>query len=161
MIRVAILTISDRSAAGERDDASGPAIEEAVRDLPSRVVATAIVPDERDLISAQLRDWADSDAADLIVTTGGTGFAERDIAPEATEDVLERRTPGLAEAMRAASFSITPFAMLSRATAGIRKRSLIVNLPGSPKAVIECLAVITPVLAHGVSILRGDSGDHG
>lgn len=161
MIRVAVLTVSDRSSAGIREDVSGPAIEKAIRDLPSRIVATSIVPDERDQIAGRIREWADDDIADLIFTTGGTGFAARDVTPEATLDVIERPAPGIAEAIRASTLAITSFAMLSRAVAGIRGRTLIINLPGSPKAVLECLAVVTPVLPHGIKILRGEVGDHG
>jgi molybdopterin adenylyltransferase len=156
MIRVGILTVSDRSARGERPDLSGPALVYAVAErLPgATVAATGIVPDEPAAISAWLRDGADALALDLILTTGGTGFAPRDITPEATRSVIERETPGLAEAMRADSLRVTPHAMLSRAVAGIRGRTLIVNLPGSPKAAVENLATLLPVLPHALELLR-------
>ncbi len=156
MIRVGILTISDRSSRGERPDLSGPALASA---LPARlpdalIEQTAILPDERAEISAALVRWADDARLDLILTTGGTGFAPRDVTPEATLDVVDRQAPGLAEAMRAASLQVTPHAMLSRAVAGIRGRTLIVNFPGSPKAAVENLATIAPVLPHAIELLR-------
>jgi molybdopterin adenylyltransferase len=158
MIRVGVLTVSDRSARGEREDLGGPAVAAAVLgQLPdAAVVERAIVPDERAGISARLAHWADDLHLDLILTTGGTGFAPRDVTPEATHDVIERETPGLAEAMRAASLRITPHAMLSRGVAGIRGRTLIVNLPGSPKGAVENLATIAPVLPHAIELLRED-----
>jgi molybdenum cofactor synthesis domain-containing protein len=156
MIRVGVLTVSDRSARGEREDLGGPAVAAAVLvQLPDAAVAEhAIVPDERAAIAARLAHWADALGLDLILTTGGTGFAQRDVTPEATRDVIERETPGLAEAMRAASLRITPHAMLSRGVAGIRGRTLIVNLPGSPKGAVENLATIAPVLPHAIELLR-------
>jgi molybdopterin adenylyltransferase len=158
MIRIGVLTVSDRSARGEREDLGGPAVAEAVlAQIPGAVmVERAIVPDERSEIAASLAHWADALGVDLILTTGGTGFAPRDVTPEATRDVIERATPGLAEAMRAASLRITPHAMLSRGVAGIRGRTLIVNLPGSPKGAVENLATIAPVLPHAIELLRED-----
>ena len=156
MLRFAILTISDRSARGEREDRSGPALADAVRANGWHVAHTAILPDDLPTLRDTLARWADSDAYDVILTTGGTGFAPRDVTPEATRAVVERLAPGLAEAMRAASLQITPHAMLSRAVAGIRGQTLIVNLPGSPKAAVENFAVIAPVLPHAVKLLRGD-----
>jgi molybdenum cofactor synthesis domain-containing protein len=154
-VRVAILTISDRSARGERPDASGPAIEQfATGRLHAQVVRAEVVPDEREAISAALAAWCDEDAADIVFTTGGTGFAPRDVTPEATRAVIEREAPGLAEAMRQASLAVTAHAMLSRAVCGIRGRTLIVNLPGSPKAVVENLQTIAPALPHAVQLLR-------
>lgn len=155
MIRVAILTISDRSARGEREDVSGAVIAEIVSEQLARsaITARAIVPDERNRISAQLIAWSDSLAIDLILTTGGTGFAPRDVTPEATRQIIDREAPGLAEAMRAASLSKTPHAMLSRAVCGMRGHTLIINLPGSPKAVRENLDVILPVLPHAIQLL--------
>ncbi len=156
MIRVGILTISDRSARGERPDLSGPALAQAVRAhwADAEVAVTGIVPDEPAEIAAWLRRGADELALDLILTTGGTGFAPRDVTPEATRAVIEREAPGLAEAMRSESRRVTPHAMLSRAVAGIRRRTLIVNLPGSPKGAIENLRVILPVLPHAIELLR-------
>jgi molybdenum cofactor synthesis domain-containing protein len=155
-IRTGILVISDRSARGERADLSGPALQQAVERNGWQVVIQAIVPDERDIIRKKLAEWSDSDRLDLVLTTGGTGFAPRDITPEATMDVIERLAPGLAESMRAASMRFTPHGMLSRAAAGIRRRCLIVNLPGSPKGAVENLEVLVPVLPHAIQLLRED-----
>lgn len=153
-LRVAILTVSDRSSRGERPDASGPALVKACEENRWTVAATTIIPDEQNAISAKLIEWADSERLDIILTTGGTGFAPRDVTPEATLSIIDRLAPGLAEAMRSASLRITPHAMLSRAVAGIRKTTLIVNLPGSPKAALENLATIAPVLPHAVELLQ-------
>ena len=155
MIRVGILTVSDRSARGERVDASGPALAAvlAVRWPEATVAEHGIVPDERPEIAATLIRWADELRLDLILTTGGTGFAPRDVTPEATRRVIEREAPGLAEAMRSDSLRVTPHAMLSRAVAGIRGCTLIVNLPGSPKGAVENLGTILPVLPHAVELL--------
>lgn len=157
-MRIGILTVSDRSARGERDDLSGPAIEELILEQGWSVSRMEIVPDERQLLIDTLGSWADSGEMDIILTTGGTGFSLRDITPEATIEVIDRETPGLPEAMRAASLSVTPHAMMSRATAGIRKRTLIVNLPGSPRGAIENLNVILPVFDHAVALLSDDPG---
>ncbi len=154
--RVAVLTVSDRSARGERADVSGPVLVEQMKAVGWQLKGQAVLPDEQVQISAMLKEWADSGECDLILTTGGTGFAPRDVTPEATLAVVERATPGLAEAMRQASLRVTPHAMLSRAAAGIRKRTLIVNLPGSPKAAMENLAVLLPVLPHAIALLRDD-----
>jgi molybdenum cofactor synthesis domain-containing protein len=154
-MQVGILTISDRSSRGDRPDASGPAIAEFLQArLEAEVAATAVVPDELPAIRDTLTDWADRLRLDLILTTGGTGFATRDVTPEATRAALERETPGIPEALRAASLRITPHAMLSRAVAGIRGRTLIVNLPGSPKAVRENLEVLIPILPHALAVLQ-------
>lgn len=158
-IRVGILTVSDRGYRGEREDLSGPLIRELVTEkLGATVELEAVVPDERPIIAGTLMVWADEVGLDLILTTGGTGFAPRDVTPEATRTVIEREAPGLAEAMRAASLRVTPHAMLSRAAAGIRGRTLIVNLPGSPKAVRENLETILPALPHGLELLREEKG---
>jgi molybdenum cofactor synthesis domain-containing protein len=157
MIQVAILTISDRSSRGERLDASGPAIGQFVRETLSwNVSHTAIVPDDASAICSTLVDWCDEAKVNLIFTTGGTGFAPRDVTPEATRAILDRDAPGLSEAMRAASLKLTPHAMLSRAVCGIRGRTLIVNLPGSPKACRENLETIAPALPHAVQLLMDD-----
>ncbi len=156
MIRVAILTISDRSYRRERPDLSGPALAEAVQELGWSLVRQDIVPDDYDLIRQWLAEAADSGLCDLLLTSGGTGFSPRDLTPEATLAVIERQAPGLAEAMRAASLQVTPHAMLSRAVAGIRRRTLIVNLPGSPKGAFENLQVIVPVLPHAIQLLQED-----
>ena len=155
-LRIGILTISDRSARGERPDASAPALEEVVTAQGWKVAYKAIVPDETAAIQDKLTEWAGSGEVDVILTTGGTGFSPRDVTPEATQAVIERSAPGLAEAMRAASLRITPHAMLSRAVAGIRRKTLIVNLPGSPKGAVENLSVILPALPHAVQLL----GEH-
>ncbi|MES0339024.1 MAG: MogA/MoaB family molybdenum cofactor biosynthesis protein [Anaerolineales bacterium] len=155
-MRIAVLTISDRSAQGEREDRSGPLIQEIALQRGWEVIATDIIADEQVEIEERLVSWCDSGEIDLVLTTGGTGFSPRDRTPEATCKVVERLAPGLAEAMRARSMSKTPHAMLSRAVAGIRKSTLIVNLPGSPKAVEENLAVIIPALPHAIQLLRED-----
>lgn len=158
-MRVALLTVSDRSARGEREDQSGPLLRSIVEAKGWQVVDQAVVPDETERIQERLIDWADDDAADLILTSGGTGFAPRDLTPEATRAVCDRLAPGLAEAMRAAGRQVTPHAMLSRSVAGMRGSTLIVNLPGSPKAVRENVQVILPVLPHAVELLRGSHAD--
>ena len=154
----AVITISDRCAAGEREDAAGPLVEELLTGADFEVIYTMIVPDEIDEIKKVMIHCADEDIA-LIITTGGTGFAPRDITPEATIAVCERLTPGIPEAMRAASMKVTERAMLSRLAAGIRRRSLIINLPGSPKAARENFEAVLPSLAHGLEMLRGGPAD--
>lgn len=161
MKRVAVITASDKGYKGEREDLSGPAVKEIVEAAGYQVVSMDILPDDREMLGARMAELADLELAELILTTGGTGFSQRDVTPEATEDVIERRVPGIPEAMRAFSLTITKRAMLSRATAGIRKRTLIINLPGSPKAVRECLGVIIDSLGHGIEILTGDAGECG
>ncbi len=156
---VGILTISDRCSRGETEDVSGPVIRSWVESvLQAEVRETGVVPDERAQIAATLRHWSDELQLDLILTTGGTGFAPRDVTPEAMRDVIERETPGLAEAMRWEGLKKTPHAMLSRAAAGIRGSTLIVNLPGSPKAVREGLEAIQAALPHGLEILSSAQG---
>ena len=155
-LRVGILTVSDRSARGERPDISGPALEAVVVAQGWQVAQIAIVPDEVPVLKETLAVWCDSHRMDVLLTTGGTGFNRRDVTPEATLAVIERSAPGLAEAMRSASLQVTSHAMLSRATAGIRGSTLIVNLPGSPRGAVENLNVILPVLPHAVQLLRED-----
>ncbi|HET9913389.1 MAG TPA: MogA/MoaB family molybdenum cofactor biosynthesis protein [Anaerolineales bacterium] len=155
-LRFGILTLSDRSSRGERADSSGPALADLIQAEGWSVVKQSLLPDEESAIRELLISWADSGELDVILTTGGTGFSPRDVTPEATRAVIEREAPGLAEAMRAASLKITPHAMLSRVVTGIRRRTLIVNLPGSPKGAVENLQVITPVLSHAVQLLRED-----
>lgn len=159
-MKVGILTVSDKGARGEREDRSGPAIREMIEAAGGEVARTKIVPDDRAEIRAALIAWSD-EGLDLILTTGGTGFSPRDWTPEATKSVIERETPGLPEAMRRAGAEKTPTAMLSRAAAGIRGSTLIVNLPGSEKAARESLAAILPALPHGVDILKGVSSECG
>ena len=161
MIRTGILTASDRSYSGEYEDLSGPAIRDLVTERLGAVVELeAVVPDDRSIIASTLLIWAVQVGLDLVLTTGGTGFAPRDVTPEATCDVIERQAPGLAEAMRVASLKITPHAMLSRAVAGIRGHTLIINLPGSPKAVRENLETILPALPHAIELLQGEQSPH-
>jgi molybdenum cofactor synthesis domain-containing protein len=156
-LRFGILTLSDRSARGEREDASGPALVVLIQNAGWEVVRQALLPDDETSIREALVAWADSRELDVILTTGGTGFSPRDVTPEATRAVIQREAPGLAEAMRAASLKVTPHAMLSRIVTGIRERTLIVNLPGSPKGAVENLQVILPVLPHAVQLLSEDS----
>ena len=155
-IRIGIITVSDRSARGERPDQSGPALQKVASKHGWKILRTAILPDEISLLSATLANWADSGELDLILTTGGTGFSPRDITPEATLATVQRLAPGIAEALRMASLQITPHAMLSRAVAGIRQHTLIVNLPGSPKGAVENLTMLIPVLPHAVQLLSED-----
>lgn len=155
-IRFGILTLSDRSSRGERADSSGPALARLIEAEGWSVSKQSILPDEESAIREILVNWADSAELDVILTTGGTGFSPRDVTPEATHAVIERDAPGLAEAMRAASLKITPHAMLSRIVTGIRMKTLIINLPGSPKGAVENLQTIVPVLLHAVQLLRDD-----
>lgn len=155
-IRFGLLTLSDRSSRGEREDASGPALAHLIEAEGWSVVKQQILPDEESAIRMILMEWSGGGGLDVILTTGGTGFAPRDVTPEATRAVIEREAPGLAEAMRADSLKQTPHAMLSRAVAGIRGRTLIINLPGSPKGAVENFHVIRLVLAHAVQLLKDD-----
>jgi molybdopterin adenylyltransferase len=159
-MRIGILTVSDKGARGEREDRSGPAIREMMEAKGAEVARSRIVPDEPDAIRAALVEWSD-EGLDLILTTGGTGFSPRDRTPEATKAVIEREAPGISEAIRQAGVKKTPTAMLSRAAAGIRKATLIINLPGSEKAVRESLEAIIDVLPHGIEILKGTAGECG
>lgn len=154
-MRFYVLTVSDSASQGLREDLSGPEIEKILTEAGYELAGRAILPDERETLARKMGEIADNDTADLLLTTGGTGFSPRDLTPEATQDVIDRAVPGIPEAMRFYSLQITPLAMLSRATAGIRKRTLIVNLPGSPKAVRECLNSILPALEHGLKTLKG------
>ncbi|MCI8422355.1 MAG: MogA/MoaB family molybdenum cofactor biosynthesis protein [Lawsonibacter sp.] len=155
MFHAAVVTVSDRSFQGERPDGGGPLVSAMLEGAGYCVVRTAIVPDEQPQIEAVLREIADAGQVQLLVTTGGTGFAPRDVTPEATLAVCQRMTPGIPEAMRQASMQVTNRAMLSRAQAGIRGGTLIVNLPGSPKAIRENLEAVLPALAHGLEMLSG------
>lgn len=155
-IRFGILTLSDRSSRGERDDSSGPALARLIQTEGWSIVKQSLLPDDESAIRQILIEWTDGDEVDVILTTGGTGFSPRDVTPEATRAVIEREAPGLAEAMRAASLKITPHAMLSRIVTGIRRKTLIINLPGSPKGAVENLQVVIPVLPHAVQLLRDD-----
>ena len=159
MYHAAVLTVSDRSFRGERPDAGGPLVAEMLKNAGYEVTMTAIVPDEQVQIEEKLRQIADSGEVQLLVTTGGTGFAPRDVTPEATLAVCQRLTPGIPEAMRYASMQVTSRAMLSRAQAGIRKGTLIINLPGSPKAAKENLEAVLPAIGHGLEMLSGRPAD--
>jgi molybdopterin adenylyltransferase len=158
---VGILTISDKGSRGERQDKSGEAIREILSSIGARITDYDIVPDEKELIVGKLVKWADKDRLDVVITTGGTGLTPRDVTPEATLAVVDRIVPGFAEAMRAESLKKTPHAMLSRAVVGTRGKCLIINLPGSPKAVRECLEVILPALPHAVETLKGQADECG
>jgi molybdenum cofactor synthesis domain-containing protein len=158
-MRAAVITSSDSGYAGEREDLSGPVIAGMLAESGYEVVHQIILPDDRQILGREMARIADEGLADLILTTGGTGFSERDCMPEATADITERQVPGIPEAMRAYSLRFTGRAMLSRAAAGIRRRTLIVNLPGSPKAVRECLEYILPQLEHGLQILTGEASN--
>jgi molybdopterin adenylyltransferase len=160
MINIGILTISDKGSRGQRQDKSGDVIRNTVAQINSVVARYEIVPDEIDIIASKLTDWADSGEVDVILTTGGTGLAQRDVTPEATLSVIDKEVPGFAEAMRARSLEKTPMAVLSRAVAGLRGRCLIINLPGSPKAVLECLEAVLPAVPHAVEIIKGEVTEH-
>lgn len=159
MRRAAIITASDKGYQGEREDLSGPAAREILEENGYQVASMEILPDNRGMLSRRMAQIADDSMAELILTTGGTGFSQRDVTPEATEDVVQRQVPGIPEAIRAYSMTITKRAMLSRAAAGIRGNTLIINLPGSPKAVRESLEYIIDALGHGLDILAGDVFD--
>jgi molybdenum cofactor synthesis domain-containing protein len=159
--KAAILTASDKGAVGQREDLSGPELEKLLTGMGFSIIARTVVPDEREQIASALIDLCDNKNADLILTTGGTGFSPRDITPEATHDVIHREVPGIPEAMRQESLKITNRAMLTRAIAGIRNQTLIINMPGSPKAARECFEVIRPALLHAMEILTGRGSECG
>ncbi len=160
MFNLGILTISDKGWQGQRYDESGKTIRNSPLVLDNTVLKYEVIPDEMDVIADKLAEWADEGNVDVILTTGGTGLGPRDVTPEATLSIVDKVVPGFTEAMRTAAFNVTPFAILSRAVAGVRGKCLIINLPGSPKAVRECLEIISPALPHAVEILRGDVTEH-
>ncbi|MBA7604886.1 Molybdopterin adenylyltransferase [subsurface metagenome] len=160
MLNVGILTISDKGSYGQRHDESGEVIRDSLSPSDSHVIKYEIIPDEVDIISQKLAEWADEGQLDIIITTGGTGLSQRDVTPEATLSIVDKVVPGFAEAMRVKTLNTTPMAMLSRATAGVRGQCLIINLPGSPKAVGECLEVILPAIPHAVEIIKGEVTEH-
>jgi len=157
MIKVAILTLSDKGSKGDRADASGPAIEKIIKKINATVVSYEIIPDDKNKIKRKLISL--SKTADLILTTGGTGVSPRDVTPDATLEILDYEIPGIAEAMRMKGMRKTPFAMISRAVAGVRGKTLIINFPGSPRAVKENLSVILPILPHTIEKLHGSTED--
>ena len=161
MITGGVITLSDKGSRGEREDISGREVIRMLTDLDIRVADYEIVPDEKEVIKGKLIEYADTRRLDLVVTTGGTGVSPRDLTPDATLEVIERELPGMAEAMRRESLKKTPHAMISRAVAGIRGQTLIINLPGSPKGVQENLAVILPALKHAIEKIKGDESDCG
>jgi len=152
--------MSDKGSRGERVDLSGQVIREMLATLDAQIVKYEIIPDEAKIISERLAQWADEGTVDVIVTTGGTGLSARDVTPEATLAIVDKVVPGFGEAMRFKTFSVTPQAILSRAMAGVRKKCLIINLPGSPKAVRECLEIVLPAIPHAVGIIKGDITEH-
>lgn len=160
MFNLGILTISDKGWHGERQDKSGEVIRNSLSPIGGQAVKYEIVPDEKDIIASKLAEWADGGSVDVIVTTGGTGLAVRDVTPEATMSVLDKVVPGFGEAMRSGGFSKTPFSILSRAVAGVRGNCLIINLPGSPKGVKEGLEIILPAISHAVEIIKGEVTEH-
>jgi len=156
-----VITLSDKVSAGEREDRSGPILVNALQEMGIHVVERRVLPDEKDTLSTSLAERADSGDVDLIITTGGTGLAPRDVTPEATRAILDRELPGVAEMLRAEGYKNTPFAVLSRGLAGSRKQCVIINLPGSPKAVAEGMETLAPILLHAIQMTRGEDLDHG
>ena len=159
MITVGILTVSDRCSRGEQEDKSGEVIRKVMSRFEGRVVEYAIVPDEKENITRKLIEWSDDGGIDIIITTGGTGLAERDVTPEATLEVIGKTVPGLSETMRAKNIKRTPHAMLSREVCGVRDKTLIVTLPGSQNAVKECLLAILPALPHAIEVIKGEANE--
>ena len=159
MLRVGVITASDKGSRGEREDLSGPTLAKLVQEIGGEVVEYVVLPDDQTMLEEKMCQWADEVGLNLILTTGGTGFSLRDVTPEATLAVADRLVPGIAEVMRQESLKVTPKAMLSRAVAVLRKRTLIINMPGSPKAVRECFAAIAPALPHGIQILIGEASE--
>lgn len=159
MLRVGVITASDKGSRGEREDLSGALLKELVKDIDGEVVEYRVLPDEQHLLAQLMKEWSDDLKLDLILTTGGTGFSLRDVTPEATKEIADRMVPGIAEVMRYESLKVTPKAMLSRAASALRKRTLIINMPGSPKAVKECWQAIAPALPHGIQILKGEASE--
>jgi len=160
MFNLGILTISDKGSQGKRYDKSGEVIRNSSLVLDNNVAKYEVVPDEIDIIASKLTEWADEGSVDVILTTGGTGLGPRDVTPEATLSIVDKMVPGFAEVMRIKTFEVTPFAILSRVMAGVRGECLIINLPGSPKAVQECLDIISAAIPHAVEILRGEVTEH-
>ncbi len=160
MFNLGILTIGDKGWQGQRYDESGKVIKDSPLVLDNSVLKYEVIPDEMDIIADKLAEWADEGKVDIILTTGGTGLGSRDVTPEATLSMVDKVVPGFTEAMRTKAFNATPFAILSRAVAGVRGKCLIINLPGSPKAVRECLEIISPALPHAVEILSGEVTEH-
>lgn len=159
MLRVGVITASDKGSRGEREDLSGPTLIKLVQEIGGVVVEYVVLPDDQTLLAEKMRQWSDELGLDLILTTGGTGFSLRDVMPEATLSVADRLVPGIAEVMRMESLKVTSKAMLSRAVAVLRKQTLIINMPGSPKAVRECFAAIAPAIPHGIQILKGEASE--
>ena len=160
MFNVGILTISDKGWRGQRYDESGKTIRDKLSVLGNKVIKYEVIPDEVDTIAGKLAEWADEGSVDVILTTGGTGLGPRDVTPEATLSIVDKVVPGFTEAMRTKTFNTTPLAILSRAVAGVRGKCLIINLPGSPRAVRECLEIVSPAIPHAVEILRGEVTEH-
>lgn len=159
MLKVGVITASDKGSRGEREDLSGQLLKELVQEIHGKVVLYIVLPDDQKLLADRMKVWTDIEEVDLILTTGGTGFSPRDVTPEATLSIADRLVPGIAEVMRMESLKVTPKAMLSRAVAVLRKRTLIINMPGSPKAVKECWQAISPALNHGIQILKGEASE--
>lgn len=161
MFTVGILTMSDKGSRGERVDLSGPAIRDIVTSsLECKIVKYELIPDDKDTIAGKLAEWSDEGTVDVIFTTGGTGLGARDVTPEATLSIVDKEVPGIAEAIRTGTLSKTPMAMLSRSVAGMRKKTLIINMPGSPRAVRECLEIIVPAVPHAVEMIKGIVTEH-